>query len=91
MANVSKNGYTVIYPPTSAVSIVGADNTTGYVFGKKMIAHHFCKTCGVPTYMVVNPSYGDVLAVNVKVLIGVEWDDMNIKRSEQGTGGYVVA
>jgi hypothetical protein len=43
----------LIYPSISQVTIVDAKNTTSYQFGRKLVEHHFCKTCGVPLYMTV--------------------------------------
>ncbi|KAJ3005604.1 hypothetical protein HKX48_000577 [Thoreauomyces humboldtii] len=43
----SKIGYTLIYPTLSSVSLTGADNLTGYRFGRRFLEHRFCSTCGV--------------------------------------------
>lgn len=51
----------------------GADSLTEYRFNRKVIAHQFCKTCGIQCF-----SYGEMpdgtqtVAINVNVLDGVE-------------------
>jgi hypothetical protein len=30
----------------------------------------------------------DIQAVNVRMLEGVEWDEIDVKREDEGTGGY---
>jgi hypothetical protein len=92
----------LIYPTTSQVSITGADNTTGYSFGRKFTKHHFCNKCGVPVYLSIlgppkeiqdrwsdeararmAPKF-DLLPVNVKLLQGVEWDQLKVIREFDG-------
>ncbi|KAM7214092.1 centromere protein V [Rhypophila decipiens] len=40
-------GATWIYPKASQVIINGLENCTKYLFGRKIVAKAFCKTCGV--------------------------------------------
>ncbi|KAJ3176253.1 hypothetical protein HDU87_005468 [Geranomyces variabilis] len=46
-------GYTLVYPSLAAVCVQGAVDLTGYRFGRKMLEHKFCSTCGVNMYIAV--------------------------------------
>jgi hypothetical protein len=77
-----------------------------YRFGKSYVGHPFCKTCGVQVYMhvfgpEVKESWSEemrkmvrekceIVPVRVAVLEGVEWSELKVERSDEGTEGYVL-
>ncbi|KAH8602125.1 Mss4-like protein [Bisporella sp. PMI_857] len=103
-----RNANIFMYPNQSQVSIVGEENTTDYLFGRKWGGNRFCKTCGVVVYSrlygppkEIFDSWSDarkafarknfeLLPIRVRTLNDVEWDQLEIKRSDEGTEGYTV-
>jgi hypothetical protein len=83
-----QTGGSYVYAPAPSVSISSPSATTSYKFGTKAVDHRFCSTCGVPVYVIEFQS--TVIAVNLKVMQGVEWDEIKVKRNETGQDGYVV-
>lgn len=52
-----------------------------YKFNKYVIAHHFCRTCGVGPFSFGTDSHGnEMVAVNVRCLAGVELDELEIQK-----------
>jgi len=52
-----------------------------YKFNKHVIAHHFCRTCGVgPFSLGVDPRGNEMAAINVRCLAGVEPDELEIQK-----------
>jgi len=62
--------------------ISGEGKTAEYKFNKHVIAHRFCPTCGIQTFAFAkNPKDGvDMVAVNARVLDGVNPDSLNVKK-----------
>ena len=57
----------------------GADDLTDYQFGKKVIHHLFCTTCGVGSFSRGKGPNGDeMVAVNVRCLDGVDVAALNL-------------
>lgn len=52
--------------------VSGEDNLTDYQFGKKIIHHLFCKTCGTKAFARGVGPQGPMVAVNVRTLDGVD-------------------
>ena len=51
----------------------GADSLTEYLFNKRVIAHQFCKVCGIETFARGTDKDGaPTVAVNVNCLDGVD-------------------
>ncbi|KAE9375343.1 hypothetical protein N431DRAFT_436829 [Stipitochalara longipes BDJ] len=101
-----RNGNASIYPTQSFVRIAGTENTTMYRFNKGWVGHPFCKICGVQVHMkVFGPEVKDswseemsrmvkekcqIVPVRVAVLEGLEWSELKVERSDEGTEGYVL-
>lgn len=51
----------------------GGDNLQDYLFHKKVIHHHFCKTCGVESFAEgKNPDGSPAYGINVRCLDDVD-------------------
>jgi hypothetical protein len=77
-----------------------------FLFEKKYVGHPFCKVFGVQVYMhIYGPKFKEewneemrkmvrekceIVPVRVAVLEGVEWDELKVDRSDEGTEGYVL-
>lgn len=96
--NTSQNGTTFIYPHRSQVSIYNAsENLVTYMFGRKLQKHMFCRTCGISVCIektfppkevaVLWPDakqeiWPMILPINLRILDCVEWDRIDVKRSD---------
>jgi len=67
-------------PATEFTLTAGADDLTDYQFGAKRIHHMFCKHCGIRSFASGNSPQGEVRAVNVRCLEGVDLDALNPKK-----------
>lgn len=72
----SIKGLLLSFIPASQFKLLsGEDHLTEYRFNKKVIAHLFCKTCGVQSFSRGTSSDGTAtIALNVRCL-----DDINIE------------
>ena len=62
-------------PDSQFTLLSGAEISTEYRFNKKVIAHLFCKTCGVQSFGRGQDEKGNkTVAINVRCLNGVEVD-----------------
>ncbi|KAL8874647.1 MAG: hypothetical protein Q9174_000052 [Haloplaca sp. 1 TL-2023] len=77
----SRNGYMHIYVMREELKYLkGGDAPKGYYFGKKKAEHRFCSTCGCSMFVDPHGSFGsDIVAVNVRMLQGVDLDGLKIK------------
>ncbi|KAJ6460752.1 Mss4-like protein [Mycena vitilis] len=81
----SKNGYLWTFPaPGQFEAVKGDENTTltSYMFGKRMMAHKFCSTCGTSVMEVRLPHCTIVgapaMALNIRALADVDFDSLKI-------------
>jgi hypothetical protein len=58
----------------------GDDNLTSYKFNKHVIDHVFCKTCGIKSFARGKGAKGDMVAINVRCLDGVNAFDVPTKQ-----------
>lgn len=67
-------GWLMTFVPASAFTLFsGEDDLTEYRFNKKLIAHLFCKICGIESFARgVGPDGSETVAVNVRCLEGVD-------------------
>ncbi|KAJ7827626.1 Mss4-like protein [Mycena olivaceomarginata] len=78
----SKNGYLLALPDRDQFTVVeGDENTTlkTYLFGKKMVAHKFCPTCGTSVMRARLPHStvpGPEMAINIRTLEDVDFDSL---------------
>ena len=89
------------YPKQPQVTPVGEENLTEYEFGKKFTGHRFRSVCGVPVFVKLYDIWFEErkemvgaklesLPLRVSVLDDVEWDELNVKRTDEAQGGYAV-
>lgn len=50
----------------------GQDNLTDYQFNKHVIHHVFCKTCGIKPFAHGKGQQGEMIAVNLRCLDGID-------------------
>lgn len=50
----------------------GADHVTDYQFNKHVIHHVFCKTCGIKSHAFGKGKTGDMVAINLRCLDGID-------------------
>jgi hypothetical protein len=69
------------FVPASAFQLLsGEDALSDYQFGRHVIHHLFCRTCGIKAFARGKSSDGsDTVAVNVRCLEGVELDQLTIQ------------
>jgi len=65
-------------PMTQFQLISGADSLTDYLFNKKRIHHKFCKVCGVTSFASAQMPDGEVAAVNVRCIEGIDLSKLKI-------------
>ncbi len=58
----------------------GEGNLTSYKFSKQVIDHLFCKTCGIKPFARGKGPKGDMIAINVRCLDGVNAFDVPTKQ-----------
>lgn len=71
----SRKGYLLWFTSRSNLHILsGEDNLSVYTFGPHIIRHHFCSTCGCPTFGLGKPpgAEAEIAAVNVRCLENVD-------------------
>lgn len=76
----SKTGSLLTFAPASWFELTaGADNLADYQFGKKVVHHLFCKTCGVRSFgRGMGPDGTEMVAINVRCLDGVDPSSLTI-------------
>lgn len=81
-SHCSKKGFLLAFVPQEQLNILsGEENLTEYRFNKKMIAHLFCKTCGIQGFSRAElPDGKKMSAINVRCLDGVDVDTLTIKK-----------
>lgn len=73
-SHCSRKGFLLTFVPDGTFHLLsGEDQLTEYRFNKKVIAHLFCKTCGVQCFgRGVDEKGNATVAVNVRCLEGVD-------------------
>lgn len=73
-SHCSRKGFLLTFVPEVQFRLLsGKENMTEYRFNKKVIAHLFCKTCGVQAFGTGQDEQGNkTVAVNVRCLDGVD-------------------
>jgi len=76
------NGYLFVYPERQEVTFhSGHDHLRTYQFGKKMVSHKFCPTCGSSLLIDLNgraPFGVDPLSVNVRMFQDVDLQELKL-------------
>ncbi|OBT64846.1 hypothetical protein VE03_06429 [Pseudogymnoascus sp. 23342-1-I1] len=96
-----RNGTIFMYPLRPQVSILDPTNSLkAYMMGRKFQQHMFCSVCGVSMYIgkkslpeeaskwpdTIRSIWLDILPVNLRILDGVNWDQIVVKRSCKAEG-----
>lgn len=67
-------------PRTEFRLLQGQESLTEYKFNKHVIAHQFCKICGIlPFALGVMPDGTEMAAINVRCVDGVDLDKIKIQ------------
>ncbi len=76
---VRKGTLLAFVPRTQFTLEKGGDNLTEYRFNKKVIAHLFCKTCGVQGFSYgTDPNGNEMAAINVRCLDGIDIETLPV-------------
>ena len=77
----SKTGTMLAFAPAAQFELTsGREALTDYQFGKKKIHHFFCNRCGIRSFARgVRPDGGEVFAINVRCLDGVDPGALTLK------------
>jgi hypothetical protein len=76
-----RKGTLMWFVPRAALKLITArDEMSTYTFNKHVIRHHFCPTCGIhPFGEGVSPKGGEMAAINVRCLEGVDLAALKVK------------
>ncbi len=77
----SKKGSLLWFVPRESVRFLTPEGEAReYLFNKHHIHHRFCPTCGIHPYAVgKNPKGGEMAAINVRCLEGVDPSKLSVK------------
>ncbi|HKU44045.1 MAG TPA: GFA family protein [Polyangiales bacterium] len=78
----SRAGYLLSFVPAAQFKLLkGEESLQDYRFNKHVIAHVFCKNCGVRSFAKGKDQSGNEMrAINVRCLEGVEPDTLSITK-----------
>lgn len=81
-----RSGAIMAFVPKTALSgVTGEDKLTDYQFGKKIIHHAFCSTCGVrPFGWGKGPDGNEWAMINVRCLDDVDVHKLTIAKTYDG-------
>ena len=68
-------GWIMAFTPTDSFTLLrGADSLTEYRFNREVIAHQFCRVCGIEPFARGTPpgAAAEMVAVNVRCIDGVD-------------------
>ena len=58
----------------------GETDLTSYQFNKHNIEHYFCKTCGIQSFAKGKSPKGEMAAINVRCLDGIDVGALTVKQ-----------
>lgn len=81
-SHCSRKGFLLSFIPAEQFELLtGEDHLTEYRFNKKLIAHLFCKTCGVQGFARAKNAEGkDTVALNVRALPDLDISTLTIQK-----------
>ena len=76
-----RKGILMWFVPRTALKLLTArDRMSTYTFNKHVIKHHFCPKCGIhPFGEGISPKGGEMAAINVRCLEGVDLAALEVK------------
>lgn len=80
-SHCSRKGVLLTFVPRDKFKLLsGAESLTEYRFNKHVIAHQFCKTCGVQSFAYgKRPDGSPIAAINTRTLEDFEFDKLPVK------------
>lgn len=81
-SHCSRKGMLLTFVPATQFTLTsGEDSLTEYRFNKKVIAHLFCKTCGVQGFGKATAADGtETVAINVRCLHDIDLDAIPVEK-----------
>lgn len=77
----SRAGTLLAFAPISAFKLEsGEDSLTNYQFTKRVIHHLFCKVCGIKSFGRGQGPAGEMAAINVRCLDGVDLEQLTVNQ-----------
>ena len=75
-----RSGTVLAFVPAASFTLLsGESSLTDYQFNKQVIHHFFCKVCGIKPFARGQSPHGEMAAINVRCLDGVELDRLTIQ------------
>lgn len=75
-----RSGTLLAFVPAASFTLLsGEDALTDYQFNKKVIHHVFCKVCGIKPFARGQGPGGEMAAINVRCLEGVELEGLTVQ------------
>ena len=81
-SHCAMKGFLLAFTPRDNFELLaGEGETTEYRFGKHVIAHRFCRTCGVQAFALgAMPDGSEVAAINARCVDGIDLTALNRKQ-----------
>ena len=73
-----RKGFLLTFVPRDRVTVSGEDSLGEYRFNKKVIAHRFCRTCGVQAFAEGPGPDGPGAMINLRCVAGLDLDSLKI-------------
>ena len=71
-------GFLLTFVPRDAVAVGGEESLGEYRFNRKVIAHRFCRTCGVQPFAEGPGPEGPGAMINLRCVAGLDLDLLQI-------------
>ena len=68
------------YYSPAEVGLPTPGSTQAYVWGDRMLAFHRCRSCGVTTHWQSLDGTQDRMAINARIIDGLDWPQMRIRQ-----------
>ena len=85
-----RSGARWAYYPPAEVTMPRAGATQPYVWGERMLAFHRCRSCGITTHWQSLDGSQERMAINARLIDGLDWDQIPIRHFDgAATWAYV--